>query len=108
MKLHELKIKAEYMDAIALGRKTFELRKNDRDYQEGDLIKFNVVCDDGTIETKDYSFTYDNKGDCRYFTTVDLNNELYKITYVLKDVPQYGLDADYCILGIKRLELKEV
>ena len=95
MKLHELKIKDEYMDAILFGRKTFELRKNDRDYQAGDLIKFNVVCKDGTIETEKYLSIY-------------LNKELYKIIYVLKDVPQYGLDADYCILGIKRLRIEEV
>lgn len=40
MKLHELKIKHECLSDIALGKKTFELRKNDRDYQVGDLIHF--------------------------------------------------------------------
>ena len=40
MKLHELKIKEEYWNAILRGDKTFELRKNDRDYQVGDLIHF--------------------------------------------------------------------
>lgn len=106
MKLHELKIKAEYLEAIALGRKNFELRKNDRDYQEGDLIKFNLVNDDGQTITDRYDFAYVN-GEFRYIQKVNLN-DLYKITYILKDVPQYGLDADYCILGIKKLELKEV
>ena len=37
---HELKIKAEYLKAILEGRKTFEIRNNDRDYQEGDTIWF--------------------------------------------------------------------
>ena len=40
MKLHELKIKHEYLIDVALGNKTFELRYNDRDYQVGDLIRF--------------------------------------------------------------------
>lgn len=103
MKLHELKIKAEYMQAIALGRKTFELRKNDRDFNEGDLIKFNVVVNDH-IQTDKLPFFDTSDGSLKEINL----NELYKITYVLKDVPQYGLDAEYCILGIKRLELKEV
>jgi len=107
MKLHELKIKAEYMQAIALGRKKFELRKNDRDYQEGDLIKFNVIYGKGLTVTNEYGFFYESKG-VNFYKSIDLNSELYKITYVLKDVPQYGLDAEYCILGIKKLDLKEV
>ena len=89
MKLHELKIKHEYLFEIALGNKTFELRKNDRDYQVGDLIHF-----------------IDIDGDKFYN---DLNNylgDIYIITYILKNVTQYGLDKDYCILAIKKLEVK--
>ena len=43
MKIHELKIKEKYYKDVALGYKPFELRKNDRDYQKGDLIKYKVV-----------------------------------------------------------------
>lgn len=91
MKLHELKIKHEYLVEVTMGRKTFELRKNDRDYQVGDLIRF--------IDIKQ-----DSKGDCDIYINKDT---LYKITYVLKDVPEYGLDKDYCILGIKKLKIDE-
>ena len=91
MKLHELKIKHEYLVDIVVGRKTFELRKNDRDYQVGDLIRF--------IDIRQQK----NTGDCDIYIDDDA---LYGITYVLKDVPQYGLGKDYCILGIKRLEIK--
>ena len=94
MKLHELKIKHEYLVEVAIGVKTFELRKNDRDYQVGDLIHF--------VDIKDTK--QNDKCDCDIY--ID-NNTLYKITYVLKDVPQYGLDKDYCILAIKKLEVKE-
>lgn len=91
MKLHELKIKHEYLVEVTMGRKTFELRKNDRDYQVGDLIRF--------IDIKQ-----DSKGGCDIYIDKDT---LYKITYVLKDVPEYGLDKDYCILGIKKLKIDE-
>lgn len=92
MKLHELKIKYEYLVEIALSNKTFELRANDRDYQVGDLIHFTII----DIKQSD-------KLDKGLYIGQD---DLYKITYVLKDVPQYGLDKDYCILAIKKLEIR--
>ena len=75
-RIHLLKIEDEYLKAIKNGFKTFELRKNDRDYQVGDLIKF--------LKDKD----------------------IYRITYILKDVKEYGLDSNYCILAIKKNDLK--
>lgn len=78
--LHTLKIKHQYLSDISLGLKTFELRKNDRDYQVGDVIQF-----------------LDIDHDLSPYKT------LYGIVYILKDVPYYGLDPDYCILGIRKL-----
>lgn len=83
MKLHILKIETCYFNDILSKRKTFEIRKNDRDYQLGDLIHFVHYNGDEFINS----------------------TEVFKITYILKDVSEYGLDKDYCILGIK--ELKE-
>jgi len=39
-RVHELKIYAKYWDDIYSGRKTFEIRKNDRDYREDDILVF--------------------------------------------------------------------
>lgn len=38
MKVHELKILPEYYNAQIEGKKNFEIRKNDRNYQIGDEI----------------------------------------------------------------------
>lgn len=38
MKLHELKILPGYFEDVFMGNKTFEIRKNDRNYKEGDLL----------------------------------------------------------------------
>lgn len=35
---HELKIQPEYFNAVLMGTKTFEIRKNDRGYKVGDML----------------------------------------------------------------------
>lgn len=87
MKIHELKIKHEYMQEIWHNRKTFELRKNDRDFQQGDIVHFNVISEHKPEPYPDA--------------------DIYVITYVLRDVPEYGLADGYCIFGIRRLVQRE-
>lgn len=40
--LHELKIQKEYYEAILSGKKTFEIRRDDRPFREGDYLKLKV------------------------------------------------------------------
>ena len=86
MTIHELKIKKDYFIAIRNRTKNFELRKNDRDYRVGDLIKF-IVLDD-------FNITYNP-------------SELYYISYVLQNCPEYGLQEGYCILAIKEVRIDD-
>jgi len=84
MKTHTLKIQKQYFDQVLKGNKRFELRKNDRNYKPGDLI---------------------------HFIDPDTNDEfpseraksMYRITYVLKNVPESGLLNGYCVLSIAPL-----
>lgn len=118
MKFHELKIKQEYLDAVKSGIKPFEIRKNDRDFQVGDIVNFKVVHND-LVPTNMYSirelqekgFTVVERNDpstypMKSFEVTKADEDVYQITYVLKDVPQYGLHKDYCIFGLKKLEAK--
>jgi ParB family chromosome partitioning protein len=41
--IHQLKCERQYFEAVAAGRKTFEVRQNDRDYQEGDFLALNEI-----------------------------------------------------------------
>lgn len=75
-KIHEIKIAASFYDDVTNGRKRFELRKNDRDYKEGDSIKM--------LEFKDGRHTG---------RTIDAD-----IIYLLENYT--GLEEGYCILGI--------
>ena len=38
MNTHFLKVVPEYFEALAEGKKGFEIRKDDRDYKEGDNL----------------------------------------------------------------------
>lgn len=46
MKTHNLKLSIDFCGAVLSGEKTFEVRKNDRGFQTGDLIRF--IPTDGT------------------------------------------------------------
>jgi ASC-1-like (ASCH) protein len=41
MKVHELKLWCEFYEDVRSGDKSFEIRKNDRDYQTGDTLILN-------------------------------------------------------------------
>ena len=76
-KQHELKIVASDYEDVISGKKSFELRKNDRGYKQGDSLKM--------LEFKDGKHTG---------RTIDAD-----IIYMLEDYT--GLTEGYCILGIR-------
>lgn len=78
MKIHELKITPEYFKDVKSGHKRFELRKDDREYQVGDLLIL-----------KEFDKDHYTGHKTRHKT----------IQYILRDVPEYGLNEGYCILG---------
>lgn len=67
MKLHEIKIDAQFVDAKTEGLKYFEIRKNDRDYQVNDLVRYKVV-------------NYDNYTDMLGVSL--LENKIFQIEYI--------------------------
>lgn len=81
--LHELKIEKQFADAVLDGRKTFELRKNDRGFNAGDLVRFEVV-EHGVA----FTFRCDDHL---------LNGEVYRIGYVLSG---WGLEEGYVAFSI--------
>ena len=51
MTIHELKTWKEYFEEVFNGRKTFEVRKNDRNFKKGDII----ILQEWDNETQDYT-----------------------------------------------------
>ena len=77
--IHELKILPKYYEAVLMGNKTFELRKDDRDYRVGDTVRL-----------------YEWNG--VYLDSAPLER---RISYILRDCPEYGLMEGYVILGLR-------
>lgn len=48
MTRHVLKVDFKYANAILNGKKSFEVRKNDRNFMVGDEIVFKVLIDKGS------------------------------------------------------------
>ena len=80
MKTHEIKTWSEYFDDIINGKKTFEVRLNDRDYKVGDkliLREWNNVIGEYTGREHDV-----------------------KVIYILEG-GNFGVQAGYVVMSIK-------
>lgn len=89
MKTHNLKLSIEFCDAVLSGEKTFEVRKNDRGFQTGDLIRF--IPTDGTSYRS-------SDGTVREHAKHEISGHTYKITYILNG---WGIKNGYVVLGIR-------
>lgn len=77
MKLHELKILPSYYEKVLSGEKRFEIRKDDRNFKVGDLIRL-----------QEFENGYTGR------------DSLYEILFKL-DGGNYGIEEGWCILSIK-------
>lgn len=82
MTVHDLKTWPEFFEAITSGAKTFELRRDDRNYAVGDLL----VLREWNQESGDYTGRTFGVG----------------VTYVLRgpEAVRFGLAPGFCVLGI--------
>lgn len=80
MTIHELKQQPQYFDCVVEGKKTFEVRKKDRDYKVGDCLLL-------------------REWDKGCYTTREV---LVKVTYIL-DNPDYCKEG-FIVLGFHRLQ----
>lgn len=86
---HALKLDMHFANAVKRGDKCFEIRKNDRGFQQGDTVIFQVVNKEG-------------KAAYPHPEMSPLYGKAYEITYVLNG---YGLKEDYVAFGIKEIPL---
>lgn len=78
---HELKTWPVYFDRIERGEKQFEVRKNDRDFQTGDVLYLRKW----------------NPTNCQYTEDRML---VCEVTYILHG-PQFGIQEGFCVMSIQ-------
>jgi hypothetical protein len=78
--LHQLKIHPPYYDRVLMNEKTFEVRKNDRDFQVNDQL-----------DLREYDPVKNEYTGKMVIKTV---------SYVLHG-GQFGIEAGYCVLGLR-------
>ena len=86
--VHELKCWERYFDAVADGRKTFEVRKNDRAFQTGDILEL--------IKAEEKPPYYHITPHGERFGKITIRK---RITYILQG-GQFGIEPAYCVLGL--------
>lgn len=84
---HELKTEHPYFEAVLRGDKTFEVRRNDRDFQTGDTLSLVEIPQPPPLAGSA----------CWYPEPRRINAT---ITYILHG-PKYGIEAGFCVLGIR-------
>lgn len=84
--IHRIKLSEDFAEAVLNGDKSFEIRKNDRGYQKGDIVVFQVVeRDNPTFEVAKHP----------------LNGRPFEITYVISG---WGLRDGFVAFGIRKVD----
>ena len=78
-KLHDIKIWSVFFDEVQAGRKMCEIRKNDRDYEVGDILNLRE---------------FDPEGQKRTGRSI-----LVEVVHILEDTC-VGVDRGYCVMSI--------
>jgi len=86
--IHKLKTDPEVFDAVQSGVKTFEIRKDDRGYQVGDILVLNRTAHTGEEMKQGLPLVYTGE---THSATVE---------YILRG-PIYGLAEGWVIMSIK-------
>lgn len=92
MKTHVLKTVATAWDAVNAGEKRFEVRRNDRFFQRGDIVTLRKIDDNGRYAT----------GTGGKFSTCDIS---FKIGWILQG-GQFGIDPGYIVFQLEPTEVR--
>lgn len=84
IQLHSIKIEQRFADAKLDGDKPFEVRINDKYYQKGDIVKYEVVTNKEQL------------GSPIKINNHPLCNRIFEITYVYFGI---GVEAGYVVFG---------
>lgn len=84
MRVHELKVKQPFYDDLYFQKKSFEVRLNDRNYKKGDILHLK-------------EFPKEN---------FEKQTGLFREVIYILEGGEYGIEKEYVILGLKKVEIK--
>ena len=91
MKIHELKTDSNVFREVYIGRKNFEIRKNDRNFKEGDILHFKETVHTGEEMKNGSPLVY--------------GRELLAMVKYILHGPVYGLMDGWCIMSINIIDV---
>lgn len=100
---HVLKLDTEYFDAVACGAKPFEVRRDDRGFQRGDIL---ILERYGKSKSALKGIYYLTKTGYTASDKSEIARARVRVTYVLTG-GQYGIEPGYVVLGIALLKAME-
>lgn len=92
MSEHILKCWPQYFDAVKSGGKNFEVRRDDRGFQKGDVLVLQRWGPDGA----GYTWELKPGGQYRETQRVEIRRT---ITYILTGA-QFGIEPGYVVMGL--------
>lgn len=102
-RMHVLKVVPPYFDAIVSGAKTFEVRRNDRGYQCGDVLSLREWHPDQTNSVRACK-----EPGCRFWRSAPghwaeaRETAERKISYVYSGDPRFGgVEQGFVVLGLE-------
>lgn len=95
MRIHQLKCWPQYFDAIVSGEKTFEVRRDDRGFQRGDVIELQK-CGENSLG---YDVMRDLDGNPRHVAR-------YRIGWILTG-GQFGIEPGYVVFSLQALDAQQ-
>jgi len=88
MKLHELKTWPKYYQPLEDNKKCFEWRRDDRDFQVGDLL----LLKEWTFKTGSYTG----------------REQLVIVDFIMGKKNEFGIHDEYVIMSIRKINCKEL
>lgn len=96
--VHKLKTLPQYWDAIQRGDKTFDVRRDDRGFQRGDILELHRM-KKGLLGGYEVELDF-NSHEPKYIM-------LCEITYILTG-GQFGIEPGHVVMGIKKSSTNRV
>ena len=87
--VHELKTWPAYFDAVARGEKTFEVRRDDRAFQKGDIVRLFYFDPKKSSALQPHSIAIERR-----------------ISFVLTG-GQHGIEPGFVVLALENIEQKD-